>query len=133
MLNIFPILFLSMLAHAILRVMLGGALLALGYRHLLTQRRALSRSVRPVLRKCALPASIMLGVFEVVIGTLFVLGAWTQLAALGMIVYALCMLAFRGAFVGAPLPDRWFYAVALAAALSLLITGAGAFAFDLPI
>lgn len=125
--------FLSMLAHAILRVMLGGALLLLGYRHLFTRRRSFSRAVKPTFRRAATPFIIALGALEAMAGTLFVLGAWTQIAALAAMFYAMGLLIFRGVVAHTSLPDRWFYFMVLAASLSLLITGAGAFAFDLPI
>jgi uncharacterized membrane protein YphA (DoxX/SURF4 family) len=68
---------------------------------------------------------------EIVVGALLFVGAYTQIAALGSLTLSLFMLFISpksDAF-----PTSSFYLVALFASLSLFITGAGAFAFDLPI
>ncbi len=68
---------------------------------------------------------------ELALGVLLILGAYTQLAALGTLFISGCVLFFSPK--SDVFPSSSFYFMALFASLSLFITGAGAFAFDLPI
>lgn len=114
MLSIFPeILFLSPLAPFLIRVALGLLFASAAWTHLKRQDIA----------------SRTLSIVEFVIAAALIVGAWTQPAALlGSIVAAVWL--FR--------PTSRVYArstvlLALVLSLSLIVTGAGAFAFDLPL
>jgi hypothetical protein len=117
MLNLFPIQFLAPLAFTILRLAIGILCLTLGYRRI----KSLSFSAR------------LGGGVSFAIGILYILGAYTQLAAI---------ISGLGAFLSL-LPERYrpfppFFSrtttlLVIAVSLSLFITGGGAFAFDLPI
>lgn len=132
MLNPFPIQFLALFAYFLLRLFLGSVLLYLGFKHFRnreTLRAAFTLSWFPF-------GSLATWVFitaEVVTGTLLVLGAYTQYAALIVILMSLKMFIMRNHFIHPAIPQRLFYILLLGASLSLFITGAGVLAFDLPI
>ena len=115
--------FLSLLAHAILRVTLGGILFLLGSKH------AFKVSKDPLAPKTAL---VFLGIGEMAIGVLLAIGLATQVAALAAVPLGALVLLFRKRL--APyIPSPAFYVLLIGAALSLVITGAGIFAIDMPI
>lgn len=132
MLNPFPIQFLALLAHLLLRVIAGVVLIILGSRHF-KQRE----SLYPVLTLSLFPfgkiTTLLFIVSELVIGTLFILGLNTQIAALLLMGMSMYMLFFRKRFSHQALPGRLFYLLLLGISCSLFITGAGALAFDLPL
>lgn len=132
MLNPFPIQFLSLIAYLILRVLTGLVLLTLGYRHFKV-RKALSRILVLPFFPFGIITTTALIVAEVVIGTLFILGAYTQIAALLAIGMSLKMIVLKSRFSHTTIPNRLFYVLLFAISCSLFITGAGALAFDLPI
>ena len=122
MLNPFPIQFLAMLAYAILRFFVGGVLLYLGMTHM--QHRTSFK----------VPVFIgWVSFFEIIFGIMFIAGFYTQYAALGGISLSILSLVFYKKIDSPYTPSRIFYVLFLGASLSLFITGAGAFAFDLPI
>lgn len=114
MLSVFPeILFLSPLAPFLIRLALGGVFVFAASAHM--------QGPSMLLRAFS--------VIEIVLAILLIAGAWTQLAALGaLIVITVHIFApsLRTASLGVAL-------LALPMALSLLVTGGGAFAFDLPL
>jgi uncharacterized membrane protein YphA (DoxX/SURF4 family) len=72
-------------------------------------------------------------VSDVVVGALLVVGAWTQIAALFAILFSGKSLLIRKS-LHAILPlSRGTYALLVGMGLSLLLSGAGGFAFDLPL
>ncbi len=119
---VFPIMFLALLAHAILRIITGGALAIFGIQHL-------RKSHAPESPRIAL---ILLGMLELSLGGLFVVGFLTQLAALGVLALAISLLIFHKK-CAAYVPERAFFVLLIAISLSLFITGAGAFAVDMPL
>lgn len=125
--------FLSPLAHALLRIVLGGMCLYLGFRHLFTYRRELQALLHKRWPHFASFAVWHLSIAEIVIGGMFFLGAWTQVAALVAIILSIKMFFFRRHLIHPSIPPPLFYILVLAISLSLFITGAGALAFDLPI
>jgi len=64
---------------------------------------------------------------------MFVAGYYTQIAALISVILCIKIILLYKKFGGQYIPSRMFYTLLFAASFSLLITGAGAFAFDLPI
>ncbi|MBI2025511.1 hypothetical protein HYT04_01855 [Candidatus Kaiserbacteria bacterium] len=114
MLSVFPeILFLSPLAPFLIRVALGIIFGLAGWTHF--QRQDI--------------ASRGLSVVEFVIAIALVVGAWTQPAALLASIVTLMWLFQPTSRVYA----RSTVLLSLIMALSLIVTGAGAFAFDLPL
>ncbi len=114
MLSVFPeILFLSPLAPFLIRLALGGFFIHAAWTHMKDTG--------------ILPRTF--SVIEGAIAVLLLAGAWTQPAALGaffVIVIHMLMPKLRTISFGTLL-------LALVMCLTLLVTGAGAFAFDLPL
>lgn len=114
MLSLFPeLLFLAPLAAFIMRVAAGTFLGFVAYRHVISPHFPMRT----------------LGVIEGVVAVLLVAGGYTQAAALvGVLVFAIPLFAptYR------VLP-RSTLALLILMTLSLIITGAGPFAFDLPL
>lgn len=74
-----------------------------------------------------------LGVGELCLGLLFVVGLWTQVVALLSLVYGLKMLFFKkGYFSGLVLDSRSLYLFIVVISLCILVLGAGIWAIDLP-
>lgn len=132
MLNPFPIQFLALFAYLLLRFFVGSALIYLGLSHFKNRfelQQVLVLSWFPYGRF----TTWVFALGEMLIGILFVLGLYTQYAALAAIAMCLKMLILRNLFNHPSIPSRLFYLLLLSCALSLFITGAGVFAFDLPI
>ncbi len=127
MLNPFPIQFLALVAHLILRVITGYILIRLGYRHI-HYRHELTH---------VLPFGAhgvwLFALFEIVIGTLFILGSFTQVVALACLAFSCTCILFHTQLDHPRIPRRTFYGLLCAISLSLFITGAGAIAIDLPL
>jgi len=132
MLNLFPIQWLALLAYFILRVMVGITLVILARRHLAAFRALAAVAQVPLLPIPRTAISLLIAT-ELVAGTLLILGLFTQAGALLLIVLSLTMIVWHRRLPHPSIPPRLTYILFLAAGLSLFITGAGAFAFDLPI
>lgn len=133
MLNLFPTMFLSFLAHALLRVVLGVTLLYLGYRHLITDRVSLQVALRNHWPSLASLSARYLGLVEMMIGGMFFVGAFTQVAAIAAIILSIKMLVLKRHLAHPSIPKPIFYVLVLGISISLFITGAGTLAFDLPL
>jgi uncharacterized membrane protein YphA (DoxX/SURF4 family) len=127
MLNPFPIQFLTLAAHLILRIITGYILVRLGYRHICY--RVELRHMFPF----GVYGVILFAVLEVIIGILFIIGLYTQIAAIAAVLLSLYCIAKHGRLTHPRMPRRTFYGLLCAISLSLFITGAGALAFDLPL
>jgi uncharacterized membrane protein YphA (DoxX/SURF4 family) len=132
MLNPFPIQFLALFSYFILRVFVGGVLCYLGLLHFRSRH-----TLKGVLTLAWWPygsiSTFLLVVTELTLSIMFTLGFLTQVASLILALTSLKMLVLRGRFDHPALPPRLVYVLFLGAALCLFITGAGAFAFDLPL
>ncbi|OGG47728.1 hypothetical protein A3D66_01770 [Candidatus Kaiserbacteria bacterium RIFCSPHIGHO2_02_FULL_50_9] len=123
-LNPFPDLFsLSFFAPFLLRLMLGVWLLSSAYRHV-QSRHGLEN------RRFFLWCTVL---SKTIVGILLIAGLWTQIAAL-----LAALIALEALFVRRRVPllaeeSPWFYLFILAISFSLLVLGAGAFAFDVPL
>lgn len=73
------------------------------------------------------------GITEIVGGIMLILGLYTQVAAivLSLIIFGAVIIKFRRPTILTA--DMDFYILLFATTLSLLFSGAGAFAFDLPL
>jgi len=134
-LNPFPeLLALSFFAPLLLRTMLGLWFVLTAMRHARRAERdpialELAAKIGAVGRIGLWP--LMLG--EGALGVALIAGFYTQIAALLAGAYALKLLFFRRIFPRLASESAWFYLLAAALSLSLLVLGAGAFAVDLPL
>jgi uncharacterized membrane protein YphA (DoxX/SURF4 family) len=132
MLSLFPqLLFLAPLSDTILRIAAGGVFIYLAYFHY-ENRRAASTELSRFIGG----ASVILpfyALIELILGAALVAGVGTQLAALVGCIIALKILLVRKVLRELrPLPALTYFLVA-AICLALVFSGAGAFAFDLPL
>lgn len=124
MLNPFPIQFLSLFAYFVLRIFVSIFLLT-------TISRQLQSWPKPTNTKWL--TCYALAGFELLLAILFLTGAYTQYAALGLLALSIgtIILNQRGHFVVTIPTSAAFLLIGISC--TLFITGAGAFAFDLPI
>ncbi len=132
MLNLFPIQFLALFAYFILRIITGLVFLNLGLKHYKKREELSSVLILPIFPFGKISVIILI-TFELIIGTLLILGLFTQIAAILIILTSVKMLFLRHRFTHDSLPSKLTYFLLLGIGISLLITGAGVFAFDLPI
>lgn len=132
MLSLFPTMFLALLAHALLRLFVGGTLLYLGFRHIGRERRGLKATLSEHWPRFAGFFVWYLALVEIALGVLFILGMWTQAAAIVAAILSIEMMLFRRRLAHPSIPQSMYYVLLLGASLSLLITGAGVPAIDLP-
>ncbi len=134
MLNIFPdLLTYSLLGPFILRVSLGILFINLGYLELTREKERWLRVFETIRFSPARFWVRVFGVVEIAGGLLLVLGVLTQAAALLFTVISLAEMYIE---YRAPVVLRRnivFYGLIFVISASLLLTGAGAFAFDLPL
>lgn len=82
------------------------------------------------------PASPLLGLYAVVqiaCGGLLVLGLWTQVAALIFVITGFSEFYIEQKMSEVLKRDITFYLLLLVVSISLLLTGAGAYAIDIPL
>ena len=132
MLNLVPLQFLALFGYAILRIVVGFIWLELALRHKQDAAR-LKESLRLPIWPWPKFAVVMIIITEFVIGGLFIIGLFTQIAALLSILWCLKLLVLRGNFSDTSFPDTRTTILLLAISITLFITGAGSPAFDLPI
>lgn len=125
MLNLFPIQFLALLAYFLLRLFVGGTLLYLAITHL-------KQKVSLLVYHSKLSVSTLIAT-ELISSGLLLFGAYTQAGALLLIAMSVIMLLTNDTWHTSYIPNRMTYVLFLGCGLSLFITGAGVFAFDLPI
>lgn len=132
MLSLFPqILFLAPLGTALLRLAVGITFLSLSYWH--GARRGELAAVRfPVIGRGAWIVWITV-LWEGIVGLALVFGIYTQLVALFGALSALKFLIWRKRYPQFIPLDRATSALLLVICLSLVVSGAGAYAFDLPL
>jgi len=136
MVNLFPVLFLALLGHAVLRIFLGMALVYLGYSHFRKNRIPLTNALIagwPFLGRFSKVMAFELAFVEVVMGLMFIVGAFTQVAALVGMIVSFKMLIFKRKIAYPIVPSPLFWVLVFGTCVSLFVTGAGAFAFDFPI
>lgn len=124
MLNLFPIQFLALLAYFILRVFAGVIIMWLGIQILNQPQKFQTTNYRGL---------VVFGVLEILIGVQLIVGIYTQAAALLGIILAVSMIWYKARHPILLIPDKTFWLLFIGVMISLFITGAGVFAFDLPI
>lgn len=132
MLNLVPLQFLALFGYALLRVVVGFIWLDLALRHKQESLRLQSALHLPVFPWPKTAVSLII-ISEFVIGSLFVIGLFTQVAALLSILWCIKLLVLRRYFLDKSFPDTRTTILLLTIGITLFITGAGALAFDLPI
>lgn len=134
MLNPFPdLLNFSFFAPFILRVVVGLVFFDLGVLLFRSEKERWSISLATLKIPNPKLALKILGSLEIALGIMLIIGYYTQLAAL-----VLAIIAFIATYIEYKDPtvlkrNLVFYMLLLAILLSLLLTGAGAFAIDLPL
>jgi uncharacterized membrane protein YphA (DoxX/SURF4 family) len=134
MLNPFPsLLIYSMLAPFFLRLVAGFIFIDLGLLAWKTEREGWIISLKAMRIPKPEAAVKALGVIEAIAGIMLLIGFYTQIAAL-----ALAVLTLGEAYIEYKDPailkrNLTFYILLFAISLSLLFSGAGAYAFDLPL
>ena len=132
MLNPFPIQWLALFAYFILRSVVGTILLWLGITHW-RNREAIAATTRVPFFPFPNTSLVLLVLTELVAGLSLLLGFYTQIGALLLIILFVKMLVWKNRFPHPSIPPRLTFYLLLGCGLSLFITGAGALAFDLPI
>lgn len=134
MLNLFPdLLTYSMLGPFILRLVVGFIFLDLGILKFKSEKQRWIASfetlgLRPADLFVPLYALLQIGG-----GLLFLLGLWTQVAALAFVIFTGIELYIEWDAREILKRDIVFYLLIFAVSLSLLLTGAGAYALDIPL
>ena len=132
MLNPFPdLLVLGFFAPTIVRVAAAALFLYAGYIHW-QKREAISNTAFPIVGKSPVVAWVSV-VFHLGVGAMLLFGYYTQIAALLGLVGSLKGLVLAKAYAGVFFYSRATYILLAAICFSLLLSGAGAFAFDLPL
>ena len=132
MLNLFSIMWLSLFAYSILRVVLGLVFLFICHRQLAEFTSIADNLTLPLIANGRITLSAII-IVEVMISIMLIVGLLTQLAAVLSISLCIKTLVWYKRFPNGSIPERMTYILLLTMSISLLITGAGFFAFDLPI
>lgn len=134
MLNTFPaLLSFGLIAPFILRLALGGIFILSGYAKTFKKRDAFSF----VFEELGLPTPFIFawtfGLIELIGGTLLVVGFGTQAVAIIFSIITTLSLVIKVRRRDLLKQSMSFYIFALAISLSLIFSGAGFLAFDLPL
>lgn len=134
MLNIFPeLLNYSLLAPFILRVVVGLIFVDLGVLMFKSERQRWITSFEALgLRPTDLFVPLY-GLVQVIGGALLIIGLWTQGATLALVIITGIELYIEWSAKEILKRDTVFYLLLFAISLSLLLTGAGAYALDIPL
>jgi uncharacterized membrane protein YphA (DoxX/SURF4 family) len=132
MLNLVPLQFLALFGYAILRIVVGLVWLELALRHQQDAKRIATHLQIPLFPWPKAGISLII-IVEFIIGGLLVIGLFTQVAAGLSVLWCLKLLLLRRYFTDTSFPDTRTTILLLVIGITLFITGAGAFAFDLPI
>jgi putative oxidoreductase len=134
MLNPFPeLLTYSLLAPTILRLVVGLIFIDLGALKLKGERSRWIASFETLYLR---PADLFVTLYaflQIAGGILLILGFWTQVAALMFVIFTGAELYIEWRARDILKRDIVFYLLTFTISLSLLLTGAGAFALDIPL
>jgi uncharacterized membrane protein YphA (DoxX/SURF4 family) len=132
--NLFPDLFsFSLMAPVILRIVLGLIFVNLGSLKLNKERAGWITSFNLLKIRPAGFFTGLLGIVECVGGFLLIVGAYTQITALVLGIISLCEMLIECKEDSILKRDFVFYFLLTAICASLLLTGAGLFAVDIPV
>jgi uncharacterized membrane protein YphA (DoxX/SURF4 family) len=131
--NLFPELFsYSLLAPLILRIVIGLVFLNLGFLKLGKEKKGWISSLSILGVKPAGFFTTLLGLVEIIGGFLLIGGAYTQVAALVLAVISTCELLIEYEEESILKRDMVFYLLLTAICASLILSGAGLYAIDVP-
>lgn len=134
MLNPFPdLLAFGLLAPFFLRIALGVVLLDFGRHALVISRERHIALFEALQWKPGKRYAKALGTVELILAVLLVAGLYTQIAALGALVISLAAYYLKGKHGAHIEHRRHLFFLTAVISLSLLFSGAGAFAFDVPL
>jgi len=134
MLSIFPsLLTYGIVAPFILRMTVGLFFLDRGYRHLKEEKAGVVADMTKRLHAFAKPFVVLVALVEVAIGLSLIAGFLTQIAAIFGIIYMFKMLYFKVECPHFAKHQRLVYILFIVILFSLLITGPGIIAVDLPL
>jgi uncharacterized membrane protein YphA (DoxX/SURF4 family) len=134
MLNPFPeLLTFSLLGPFILRVTIGFILFNLGYLKLTREKTRWHTTFETLGLKPESGWTKSFGVLEILGGLALIAGFYTQIAALIFVIITFIELYIEQKESSILARNAAFYLLLFVIALSLLFTGAGFFAFDLPL
>ncbi len=132
--NLFPELFsYSFLAPLILRVVVGFIFLNLGFLKLGKEKKGWISSLSILGIKPAGFFTTILGLVEIIGAFLLIGGAYTQLVALVLAVISTCELLIEYEEESILKRDMVFYLLLAAICASLILSGAGLYAVDIPL
>ena len=119
-----------------LRIVVGVMFVWIGYSYLFKDRAEVIAQISSKWPKIAKFSVLFGGTLEVITGIFLIVGLYTQAAAIAGALIAVD--ALFGKFFYKELDkalkySKMFYILILIISLSLIISGAGAFAFDLPL
>jgi uncharacterized membrane protein YphA (DoxX/SURF4 family) len=132
MLNLFPIQFLALAAYALLRIVIGLVFLYLAHKHSKNFTFYAPQIQWPGIQNGRVVLTLII-ISEVIIGGMFLVGFYTQIAAILSMGLCIKLLIWNQRFPIGSIPSRLTYLLLLTISLSLFVTGAGVLAFDLPI
>ena len=133
MLNLFPSLLIPMLGPVVLRLVIGLIFIDLGW---LKFRGEKSRWTASFYTLGIRPADLFVRAYallQIIGGLLLILGLWTQAAALVFVIFTGIELYIEWSAKEVLKRDLVFYFLLFVISISILLTGAGAYALDLPL
>ncbi|MDP3875318.1 MAG: DoxX family protein [bacterium] len=134
MLNPFPeFLMYSLVSPFILRLLLGLIFIDLGFLKFRSEKEAWLASLETLGLR---PADLFLPLYallQIIGGLLLFVGLWTQVAALAFVIFTGIELYVEWRAREILKRDMVFYLLIFTISLSLLLTGAGAYALDIPL
>lgn len=137
MLNIFPdLLFLQLLAPFLIRVAVGVMFIFIGYSYLFKDRAVVFSQLSGRWPKSASSFIWIGGMFEIITGIFLITGFLTQIAAIAGMLIAIDALFVKFLYKDLDKVAKFsklFYILIFITSLSLLFSGSGAFAIDLPL
>ena len=134
MLNPFPdLLAYAILAPFMLRMVLGLAFLYAGYRNLTRERQEAASRFRVDWGPLGTFFIWKLGIAQLLVGLALIAGFLTQIAAIVGAVIGVYLFLFKSRYPMIAPRSKLYYVFVVVTSLSLLLTGAGAIAFDLPL
>lgn len=132
MLSLFPqLLFLTPLSATMLRVAAGIVFCTMAWYHY--SRRNDLGSVRFFIIGSGVWIPLFAAVVEICVATMLIAGVYAQATAVAAALLALKGIVWKGRYPQFFPLSRTAYSLLLAICFSLIITGAGVFAFDLPL
>lgn len=134
MLNPFPdLLAFGLLAPLLLRLALGVIFFGFGWSKLKKDRERKAMFFETLELKPGAYYTVAFGLIELAAGILLVIGLYTQIAALAALLISIAAYRLKGKYPEKFQNDRCFFFLLIVIALSLLFSGAGFLAFDLPL